>query len=373
MINKTNKISAYDKLLVDLVVSGLKKRSDEVEMYALNLSRLLKQKEPELAKNIVLALSSHSLNPSFTRGVNAPIPTDSDSRLEMATIITPDVEKNTLPILNPLLKETIESFLHEREKISELLEKGIKPSTGLLLTGLPGTGKTMLARHIASSLNKNLIVLDLSTSISSLLGKTGQNLKKVLEYARQSSAVLLLDEFDAIAKRRDDSTDLGEIKRVVNVLLMELESWPVSSVVIATSNHPELLDRAIWRRFDHVLELGLPEQKERIEILNRELGNFISEKDISFIPAVAELLVGKSPADLCRLSENIKRRVVLKNEDVPKAILHTIEVCTNDKETKGKFCVLAKQMLGSEITVRELAEITGFSPGGVQYHIGKQE
>lgn len=373
MPTKTNKTSIYDKTLLDLIISGLKKRSDEVEAYALNLSRIIKQADPELAKKIVLALSSHSLNPSFTRGVSGPIPTDSDSRLEMATIITPDIEQNTFPILDPILKEAIEAFLHERENISQLLEKGIKPSTGLLLTGLPGTGKTMLARHIASALNKNLIVLDLSTSISSLLGKTGQNLKKVLEYARQSSAVLLLDEFDAIAKRRDDSTDLGEIKRVVNVLLMELESWPISSVVIATSNHPELLDRAIWRRFDHVLELGLPEQKEREEILKKELGDFLDEKNTAFIPAVAELLKNKSPADLCRLSENIKRRVVLKNEDVPKAILHTVEVYTNDKETKGKFCVLAKKLLGSKITVRDLAEITGFSPGGVQYHIGKKE
>ncbi len=373
MNKKTNKTLAYDKTLIDLIISGLKKKNDEVEAYALNLSRLIKASEPELAKKIIFTLSSHSLNPSFTRGVNNPIPTDSDSRLEMATIFPPDIERNTFPILNPVLKDTVDSFLHEREKISHLLDKGIKPSTGLLLTGLPGTGKTMLARYIASALNKNLIVLDLSTSISSLLGKTGQNLKKVLEYARQSSAVLLLDEFDAIAKRRDDSTDLGEIKRVVNVLLMELESWPVSSVVIATSNHPELLDRAIWRRFDHVLELGLPEQNERIQILKNELGDFLSKKDEVFIPAVAELLTNKSPADLCHLAENIKRRIVLKNEDVPKAILHAVEIYTNDKDTKGKFCILAKQMLGNEITVRELAEITGFSPGGVQYHIAKQE
>jgi len=373
MPNKTNKVSAYDKTLIDLIVSGLKKRNDEVEAYALILSRLIKNAEPELAKKIIFTLSSHSLNPSFTRGVNSPIPTDSDSRLDMATIVTPDIDKNSFPILSPALKDVVDSFLQEREQISQLLDRGIKPSTGLLLTGMPGTGKTMLARYIASALNKNLIILDLSTSISSLLGKTGQNLKRVLEYARQSSAVLLLDEFDAIAKRRDDSTDLGEIKRVVNVLLMELESWPVSSVVIATSNHPELLDRAIWRRFDHVLELGLPEHGERIEILTKELGDFLGKKDISFIPAIAGLLVNRSPADLCRLSENIKRRVVLKNEDVSKAILHAVELYTKDKETKGKFCVLAKQMLGNEITVRDLAEITGFSPGGVQYHLTKQE
>jgi SpoVK/Ycf46/Vps4 family AAA+-type ATPase len=370
MSNKPNKEQAYDKTLIDLISSGLEKRSDEVESYALSLSRLLKNKHPELSKRIIHTLSSHSLNPSFARGVGSPIPTDSESSLEMAAVVTPDSE-STMPVLNSFLKETIDNFLDERRKISELLERGIKPSTSLLLTGNPGTGKTMLARHIASALEKNLIILDLSASISSLLGKTGQNLKRVLEYARQSSSVLLLDEFDAIAKRRDDVTDLGEIKRVVNVLLMELEVWPVSSVVIATSNHPELLDRAIWRRFDHVLELGLPAVEERITILNKELGDFLGKRDGIFIPAIAELLSNKSPADLCKLAEGVKRRVVLRDENISQAILHSVEIYTKDKETKGKFCVLAKQMLGDEITVRQLGEITGLSPAGVQYHLTK--
>lgn len=373
-MDKSNKKpSSFDKTLIDLILSGLERRSDQVESYALSLARLKKADQPELSKQIVQALSSHSMNPSFARGLGNPIPTDTDSHLEMATVVTPDIEINKLPILNDFSLQAVEGFLAERNRISELLNKGIRPSTSLLLIGQPGTGKTMLARHIASALNKNLIVLDLSSSISSLLGKTGQNLKKVLEYARQSSSVLLLDEFDAIAKRRDDVTDLGEIKRIVNVLLMELETWPVSSVVIATSNHPELLDRAIWRRFDHVLELGLPEQAERIDILNTELGAFLNKEDAKLIPAIAELLVNKSPAELSKISENIKKRVVLRDEEFSKALIHTVELYTNDKKIRGRFCILAKQILGNEITVRQLAEITGLSPAGVQHHINKEE
>jgi SpoVK/Ycf46/Vps4 family AAA+-type ATPase len=368
-LNKTS--SSYDKTITELIVAGLEKKSDEVESYALNFSRIIKKDNPELAKKIVYVLGSHSLSPSFARGFNAPIPTDTDSSLEMATIISADINA-TGPILNEWINTSVQNFLFEREKISELLEKGIKPSTSLLLVGNPGTGKTMLAHYIASALNKNLIVLDLSASISSLLGKTGQNLKRVLEYARQSSSVLLLDEFDAIAKRRDDMTDLGEMKRIVNVLLMELETWPVSSVVIATSNHPELLDRAIWRRFDHVLELGLPEQEERVRILNNELEDFLSEEERKFIPAIAELLSSKSPADLCKLCDGIKRRVVLHNENGSKALLHAVESYTKDKEAKGKFCVLARKILGDSITVRQLAEITELSPAGVQYHLTKE-
>lgn len=371
MPKKLNKLSSsHDKTLTELIVAGLEKRSEEVESYALNFSRLIKKDNPDLAKKIVHVLGSHSLSPSFARGFANPIPTDTESSLEMVTIISPDIDVDR-PILNDWINMTVQNFLFERERISDLLEKGIKPSTSLLLVGNPGTGKTMLAHYIASALNKNLIILDLSASISSLLGKTGQNLKRVLDYARQSSSVLLLDEFDAIAKRRDDVTDLGEMKRIVNVLLMELESWPVSSVVIATSNHPELLDRAIWRRFDHVLELGLPEQEERVRILNKELEDFLSEDEKKFIPAIAELLPTKSPADLCKLCDGIKRRVVLHNENASKALLHAIESYTNDKEAKGKFCVIAKKVLGDSITVRQLGEITGLSPAGVQYHLAK--
>jgi SpoVK/Ycf46/Vps4 family AAA+-type ATPase len=371
-MDKTNKKnSSFDKTLIELISSGLEKKSDEVESYALSLARLTKTVEPELSKRIIHTLSSYSLNPSFMRDLTTPIPTDVDSKLEMATVIPPNSENILVPILNDFSKQAIEEFLNERNRISELLNKGIRPSTSLLLIGQPGTGKTMLARYIASALNKNLIVLDLSSSISSLLGKTGQNLKKVLEYARQNSSVLLFDEFDAIAKRRDDTTDLGEIKRIVNVLLMELETWPVSSVVIATSNHPELLDRAIWRRFDHTLIIGLPEKTEIEQILNRELDGFLGKDDRRLMPAIAELLTGKSASDLCKLAENIKRRVVLKDEEISKAIIHSLELYTNDKKVKGKFCVLAKQILGDEITVRQLGDITGLSPAGVQHHLEK--
>jgi DNA-binding transcriptional ArsR family regulator len=120
-----------------------------------------------------------------------------------------------------------------------------------------------------------------------------------------------------------------------------------------------------------VLELGLPAVEERITILNKELGDFLGKRDGIFIPAIAELLSNKSPADLCKLAEGVKRRVVLRDENISQAILHSVEIYTKDKETKGKFCVLAKQMLGDEITVRQLGEITGLSPAGVQYHLTK--
>lgn len=370
-MEKPNNKLTSNKILLDLIKSGLQKQNSQVEMLALTFSRLLKKEDPVFSSQINELLSSYSISGSFNRG--ASLPTDTDSQLEMVTIVQPNNEMYCEPFLSPSLKNQVDSFMEERNKLNLLLDKGIRPSTSLLLIGQPGTGKTMLARYIASALGKDLVILDLSSSMSSLLGKTGQNLKKVLQYARQNSSVLLFDEFDAIAKKRDDSTDLGEIKRIVNVLLMELESWPVSSVIIATSNHPELLDRAIWRRFDRVLELELPEKEERLGILQKELSEYLMNESSQILPYMGEMLQGKSGADIYRYTENVKRRIVLKLEDPTVACTYELGCFVTDKKLKGDFCILAKNKLGGRITVRELSEITGLSLGGVQHHVSKQK
>jgi AAA+ superfamily predicted ATPase len=378
MINKKpNKEEYLDKFIVDLVSAGLVGDFAKIELVALTLARSVKNENPEIAKKINHIISSFSLSggSSIRSAGGMPLPTDNDTQIEMATLITPDNILNTPPILSTTTQERIQSFLEERKKIDLLLEKGIRPSTSLLLIGKPGTGKTMLARYIATVLNKNLVILDLSASISSLMGKTGANLKKVIQYAKQNSCVLLFDEFDAIAKKRDDNTDLGEIKRVVNVLLMELENWPVSSIFIATSNHPELLDRAIWRRFDHTIEINIPEQNQRKELLHKEFNDFFENFNFnnSLLDIVSESLQGKSASDICKYANNVKRRVILKEEDPKVSCFYELDLHNADKKIRGKFCIAAKEILGDSITVREIADITGLSPAGVQHHISKSK
>lgn len=363
------------KFIVDLVQAGLTGETKMVELAALSLARSMKKEDPEISTIITNAISSYSLlGSSAIRSLGAsPIPMDNDSKLEMATVYAPNLELNIPPVLPNSLLERVNGFIDERNKIDLLLENNVRPSTSLLLVGQPGTGKTMLAKHIASVLNKNLIVLDLSASISSLMGKTGSNLKRVLQYAKQSSSVLLFDEFDAIAKKRDDNTDLGEIKRVVNILLMELEDWPISSVFIATTNHPELLDKAIWRRFDHTLVFPIPEKEERLSILENELADFlkVTETPLDILKLISEMFEGKSAADLCKYANNVKRRNVLKNEKPLNSLLFEIDDFQNDKKLRAKFCVIAKDLLGNELTMRELSEITGLTISGVNHHITK--
>ena len=361
------------KYLLDLINAALIGESKRIELSSLALANSLRKENPELTKKIQEAISSFSLNSgsSIRSAGGSPLPVDGDSRLEMATLYAPEEENITAPILPEYLNERVKAFLEERSKIDTLLENNVRPSTSLLLVGQPGTGKTMLAKYVASALNKNLIVLDLSASVSSLMGKTGANLKKVLQYAKQNASVLLFDEFDAIAKKRDDNTDLGEIKRVVNVLLMELEDWPISSIFIATSNHPELLDKAIWRRFDHHLSLPVPESTERLKVLNNELGEFLSERNSSLdiLEPISELFEGKSPADLCKYANNVKRRIILRDESPRSALIKEIDGFEEDKKSRAQFCKIAKATLGKRISIRELAELTGLSPAGVQHHL----
>lgn len=374
---KTDKLkSSEKKYLIDLVSAGLAGELPRVELAAISLARSLKKDFPDIANEINHAVSSFSLSGSFARSTGAaPLPIDRDSQMDMVTLYPPDPALNVNPILSESIKNRIEGFLDERNKIDVLLEKNIRPSTSLLLVGPPGTGKTMLAKYIASVLNKNLVVLDLSSSMSSFMGKTGSNLKRVLQYAKQNASVLLFDEFDAIAKKRDDNSDLGEIKRIVNVLLMELEDWPVSSIFIATSNHPELLDKAIWRRFDHHITMFIPEKKERLQVLENELSEFLQAygTDASILAPISELFEGKSPADICKYANNVKRRSVLRAELPLLSLFHELEEFKEDKKMRAKFCTIAKDALGDKITVRELAEITGLSPAGVQHHLNKSK
>jgi SpoVK/Ycf46/Vps4 family AAA+-type ATPase len=363
---------SLEPMLSELVAAALERNSRKVELIAASLSRVVEQDNPSLASKLREIIGSYAIH-GVARGVDlGPVPTDSDSRLEIVSVLEPSVDDYAMPILSTRLEKFVESLIEERQKSDLLIRQGVAPSTRILLTGSPGNGKTMLAYHIASRLNKKLVVLDISSAISSLLGKTGSNIKKVLHYAQENSAVLLLDEFDAVAKKRDDSTDLGEIKRVVNVLLMEMDNWSSSSLVIATSNHPEILDRAVWRRFDHAIEIEKPGLEERLQILSNQFNN-IFEKDapngMRVVEPIAHMFEGMSASDICRYANNVKRSMVLKEEEFEKSAITNLESFIENKDARAEFCKLAKQVLGNRISLSELSELTGLSRSGVNHHV----
>ncbi len=350
------RMNAY-KLIPKLVVAALDCDRKSIEALGLMISREIKKEYPEIAKEIIQSLSIDSFRAERSLDMQ-PVPVDKESRYELVNIKTPiDIMQ---PILNDKTLKQINDFLCERHAINELLENDIIPPNSLLLFGMPGVGKTYIANWLSSELSIPLVTLDLASSISSYLGRTGQNIHNIFEYARSQNAILFLDELDAIAKRRDDMSDLGELKRMVNVLLKELEECSYSCIIIGATNHPELLDKAIWRRFDRAIEIPMPTESERKGLINRHLEGFIGKISKHVIDYLVKNTNNVNAADTCKLCEHIKRRIVL-DKDTRTDLIALQELFTNKpiegKELKAKMCIEIKQKF-PDLSQRDIAQIT---------------
>lgn len=201
-------------------------------------------------------------------------------------------------ILNSDTSKALATLFREWEDHESLIRHGLNPVNKILLYGAPGTGKTKLAHAIAHKLNFPIVLVRLDELISSYLGKTGQNIREIFEIANRKSVVLFLDEIDTVAKHRADEKELGELKRVVTVLLQNIDLFPSHSVVIGATNHEEILDKAIWRRFPLKIKLELPSGESRRLLLLRFLGNVPHQIDLSFVVKITENLSGSEIYDL---------------------------------------------------------------------------
>lgn len=358
-------------LLLKLVEEGLLGNTQRLELLSLGAVRSLKSEFPDLASSLgaLVAKFAGSSSTLRLRGA-APPPADADAGLALLRVYPADDAKE--PVLNEARRSNVERFLTERMESEALLREGFAPPRTLLLKGAPGTGKTMLAKWMARRLNLPLVVLDLATSISSFLGKTGANLRRSLDYARGTPCVLLLDEFDAIAKRRDDSTEVGELKRIVNVLLKELEDWPFHSVLIAATNHPELLDPAINRRFDVVFDLPLPGFAERQAILESACAQFANGIPTGFLAAIAQCLNGCNGSEIDTIAQSVVRRHLIEKKALPSLFVDAVisRIPELKKEETAVLSRLLKETTG--LTVREIGRIVGRSSSAVQYQLTKK-
>ena len=190
-------------------------------------------------------------------------------------------------VLTDLARRTCEELIEEQRRASVLRAHALEPRHRILLVGPPGNGKTSLAEAIAEALATPFFVVRYEALIGSFLGETASRLKRVFDYARTTPCVLFLDEFDTVGKERGDVHETGEIKRVVSSLLMQVDDLPSYTVVVAATNHAELLDRAAWRRFQVRLALDPPTRRELTAYLAR------------FADSCDETL-GRSPATIAR-------------------------------------------------------------------------
>ena len=321
------------------------------------LARKYKSSAPTFARAIVETLREGPLR-SASSGVSISQPIDADSRLPLVREEDPVVIINE-PILDAGIAAALQQITDEHRSRERLLESGLAPTRTALLVGAPGVGKTLAARWIARELGLPLLVLDLSSVMSSFLGRTGGNVRRVLDYARSVPAVLLLDELDAVAKRRDDSTEIGELKRLVTVLLQEIDSWPDGALLLAATNHAELLDPAVWRRFDVVLDFPLPDQ----EALTQGVMSFLDDPDTD--PSAAELIARLYRGEtLSRLERDIfrARRLAAMSEGTPvDALLGFTRERFSRMPPSERGPAAARLLTVSGMSQRAVHEITGVS------------
>jgi MoxR-like ATPase len=272
--------------------------------------RLAEQNDVEGAKALQSLLRKRGV-PLQTSGYAEALPRDAGSRL-------PLVEEGQWPstpiVLGSEAGHRISQFIEDAKHIGLLAEKGVSSRLGLLLYGPPGTGKTLLAGHIAASLKRPFYIARLDSLISSRLGETAKNIRGIFDFVPARNAVLLLDEMDAIAKLRDDRHELGELKRVVNTVLQGLDSLTDDVVTVGATNHPHLLDPAIWRRFPYKVELGLPDEDVRTSLWQHFLfqGADARSEDARLLARVSDALNG---ADIENIALAARRRSILGNQE----------------------------------------------------------
>lgn len=212
-------------------------------------------------------------------------------------------------ILDDGVSEKLQKVIKEQQFFTKLKEFGLSPQRKLLLVGLPGTGKTMTAEVLAGELGIPLFLVRLDTLITKYMGETAAKLRQVFDSIREVRGVYFFDEFDAIGSQRGLANDVGEIRRVLNSFLQMIEQDHSNSVIIAATNHPDILDYALFRRFDNVIQYDIPNQAQVALMLKNRLAGF-QPKRFSWSKVSAKA-VGLSYAEIAKvIDETIKNCII---------------------------------------------------------------
>ena len=240
------------------------------------------------------------------------LPVDRESGSRLLDAVFPGSVDLPRPIFPAHLERAVQSLLDEWQHLAKLRAVGEEPSMSCLLTGAPGTGKTTLGLWLASKLGLPVLVVRVDAMMSSFLGTTSRNIAQAFSFANRFRCVLLLDEMDSLAKVRDDPNEVGEIKRVVNALLQNMDVRATVGVTLGITNHPQLLDPAVWRRFAVQIEVPLPNFDAREAIVRRAFEPVTPPPPV--VAVIAALMEGGSGADVRSVVTLYKKRNVMSSE-----------------------------------------------------------
>lgn len=353
--------------IVKIIEGGLIGDKEKVHNYADVLANNL-EKEGEIAlskkiRNTILKKKGGlaSLDSFATK------PVDTESRMDIVEITMPQILKEQV-VLSKYVDEELISFVECYKNRDELLRAGLETSNSLLLYGPPGCGKTTVAQYISTMTGLPLVTARLDGLISSLLGSTAKNIRKIFDYATKRECILFLDEFDVIAKLRDDKNELGELKRVVNSLIQNIDGLNNDSILIAATNHHELLDPAIWRRFSRVIMLDKPQEEDIGNLVNIFLENYPNnilgnEKKVE---QLENALKGFSHSEIKTVINNAIRENIIKKKNLLCYAEILREIYFHKHHSIDNEDDFIQYLLGFSATHKEMNEILGISLRKIQ-------
>jgi SpoVK/Ycf46/Vps4 family AAA+-type ATPase len=302
---------AQADLLVELIKSG----SSGDQLAFRKIAETLIQEEKAKGHRVLADRLIKSLQPSTVgmgRGSEPKKNLSNGQHKDLIFELTPERSLDSL-VLPDKIPEQIKEVVEEHHRADLLHAHNLRARNLVLLAGPPGNGKTTLAEVLAFELMYPLFVVRYETLVGSYLGETSSRLKHLMDYAKTQRCVLFFDEFETLGKERGDTHETGEIKRVVSSLLLQIDDLPDYVVVVAASNHPELLDRAVWRRFQLRIELPTPTRQQ----LTRHIESIAQRCQINFGYApetLAKHMRGLNFAEVEEFCLSVVRRAVLNNK-----------------------------------------------------------
>lgn len=306
---------ASGKLLRQLIKSGLEGNTDAFRDASEQVIKEERQKQHHLLANDLERLL-YGRPRSLGRSAVEPFgkaPVDRERNLPLVDLREP-IRRLEDVILSDDTRNALEGVLQEHHHEERLTSHGLRPADRLLFYGPPGCGKTLTAEVMASELSLPIAIVRVDAVVSSYLGETAANLRKVFDFAAAHAAVVLFDEFDALAKERADESEHGELRRVVNAVLQMMDGYVGRSVLIAATNHESILDVAVWRRFEEVLLFEPPNLGQLRRLLSLKLRGVRREFEVED-DGLSALFKEMTHADVERVLRRAIKDMVLAGKE----------------------------------------------------------
>lgn len=291
------------------------KQDDKDTFYAIASEIIEDEKKKNhgiLADDLKLILNGN-YQVKKTNTLSSGTPKDKDKDMPLVEVMYPEKYFSDLIVSEDRIIQ-LQQMVREFNNWDVLVSNGVFPTRRALFYGPPGCGKTLAAQALAGEIGIPMLYVRFDALISSYLGETASNIRKVFDYAKKDSWLIFFDEFDAIGRSRNDSTEHGEIKRVVNAFLQQIDNYKGRSLIIAATNFEQSLDYAIWRRFDETIRFDMPSNEEKVKLFDLKLKRFKGPAHV--IEQYMNELKSFSHSDIEKVCQIVMKQCVLEGKKI---------------------------------------------------------